>query len=323
MVLFFSEYADVVTDNIIMYLQTSGNKVIRINYPEKYLLKRIQINSKDSFIQLSYHNKNIDLNKISKVYFRRGRVKLSPHINHSEDCQLINDIKSFLYKEEEIIIRYIEKHLGLKTIYIGSYSDEFDNNKLSQLNNAIRSSLLIPDTLITSSKAELIEFGKKHKQIITKDLRYLPDFNYKNKRYLSKGTQLISKDDISTLPDSFCPMFFQERIEKKYEIRIFFMGKETFAMCIFSQSDKKTQIDFRYSNKQQPTRTVPYKLPEEIKGKLLDFISLSELTTGSIDLIYSTNNKYYFLEVNPSGQYHWVSHNCNFDIEQHIANILT
>jgi D-alanine-D-alanine ligase-like ATP-grasp enzyme len=46
---------------------------------------------------------------------------------------------------------------------------------------------------------------------------------------------------------------------------------------------------------------------------------LTNLDCGSIDLIYSTDEKYYFLEVNPVGQFGMVSYPCNYQLEKKIA----
>ena len=43
------------------------------------------------------------------------------------------------------------------------------------------------------------------------------------------------------------------------------------------------------------------------------------LDSGSIDIIYSTNKEYVFLEVNPIGQFGMVSSPCNYYIEKRIA----
>jgi hypothetical protein len=41
-----------------------------------------------------------------------------------------------------------------------------------------------------------------------------------------------------------------------------------------------------------------------------------------VDLIYTPDGEYVFLEVNPMGQFHWLSENCNYYLEEFIANQL-
>ena len=47
-----------------------------------------------------------------------------------------------------------------------------------------------------------------------------------------------------------------------------------------------------------------------------------KLESGSIDIIVDEQDDYYFLEVNPVGQFHFVSHICNYYIEKEIAQSL-
>lgn len=91
-------------------------------------------------------------------------------------------------------------------------------------------------------------------------------------------------------------------------------------MAIFSQNDNKTSVDFRNYNLKKPNRVVPYKLPSYIENKLLKFAKSADLDTGSFDLIVTKKEKeYVFLEVNPYGQFGWLSKNCNYYLEKLIA----
>lgn len=47
-----------------------------------------------------------------------------------------------------------------------------------------------------------------------------------------------------------------------------------------------------------------------------------ELNTGSIDIIYGIDGKYYFLEVNHCGQFGAVTYRCNYYAEKYIAKSL-
>lgn len=90
-------------------------------------------------------------------------------------------------------------------------------------------------------------------------------------------------------------------------------------MAIFSQQTDQTSVDFRKYSRETPNRVVPFKLPVEIESKLKKVMSILGLNTGSIDLIYTLDSKFVFLEVNPVGQFGMVSYPCNYQIEQKIA----
>jgi D-alanine-D-alanine ligase-like ATP-grasp enzyme len=93
-------------------------------------------------------------------------------------------------------------------------------------------------------------------------------------------------------------------------------------MAIFSQANEKTRIDFRHYDREKPNRTVPYILPEAIEDKLLQFMNELKLASGSIDMLVDQQYNYYFLEVNPIGQFSQVSLPCNYYLEKKIAEYL-
>ena len=48
-----------------------------------------------------------------------------------------------------------------------------------------------------------------------------------------------------------------------------------------------------------------------------------KLNSGSIDLVYTKDEDYYFLEVNPVGQFAMVSEPCNYYLEKIVAQKLS
>jgi glutathione synthase/RimK-type ligase-like ATP-grasp enzyme len=150
------------------------------------------------------------------------------------------------------------------------------------------------------------------------------NFYFKNKNYHFKnsGTHLLTIDNIDNISNHFFPTYFQKYIEKEFELRIFYLKGKFYSMAIFSQNDIKTTIDYRNYNKEKPNRNIPFQLPKDLEKKLHFFMKKSALDTGSIDMIKDTNGQYVFLEVNPVGQFDWLSINCNYYIEEKIAYFL-
>jgi glutathione synthase/RimK-type ligase-like ATP-grasp enzyme len=93
-------------------------------------------------------------------------------------------------------------------------------------------------------------------------------------------------------------------------------------MAIFSQGDNKTSLDFRRYNRSFENRKVPFQLPEIIEEKLNGLFNALNLNCGSIDLIFTSNDEYLFLEINPVGQFGMVSFPCNYHLEKIIAEYL-
>ncbi|MBC8757137.1 hypothetical protein H2O64_20880 [Kordia sp. YSTF-M3] len=313
MIYVISEAEDVTTNYVLEWL---------LYYKKDFIRRNFQDVSTLNFLELSNDTLDIKIDElrkveIKKIWHRRARTRFTPL-----SLRKIPSMYSYLKKEEEILVKSIENILKKDIDYIGSFQKEDENYKIDYLLLAKKVNLKIPDTLVTTSKEKLYLFFDKHASIITKDLRYPIRVNSENFKITSAGTTVITAKMLSEMKNNFAPSLFQERIDKQYEIRIFFFKDKLYPMAILSQNDESTSLDYRNYNNLKPNRNVPVLLPSKIEEKVINFIKSSELNTGSIDLILSTNNEYIFLEVNPQGQFDWVSKNCNYYIEKDIAEYL-
>ncbi len=312
---------DVSTNHVLDWLLAKKVKVIRIN---KNDLKIESFDNKTNETTFTYKNsRTITSSQIKSFWHRRGYVGLEIDSNLlSQDAELQNQIHYHMYGEWEELIRFLTSNLKcqkeVKTIGFYSLKDK----KLDQLYKAQKCKLKVPKTLITTSKQELLNFfHKSNIGIITKGISSSPSFSFRNLS-LEGYTEEVSEQFINNLSKSFFPSFFQENIKKQYELRIFFLKKSFYAMAIFSQDNEQTKIDLRKYDDLKPNKTVPYILPEIVKKKLSQLMEDLELDTGSIDMIVDDNDEFYFLEVNPNGQFGMVSTPCNYYIEKDIAEVL-
>ncbi len=194
--------------------------------------------------------------------------------------------------------------------------------KIEVLNAASNCKLLVPPSIVTTNKNELILFKKRNGRIISKTIGDVPNFQDKGLGF-SLRTIEIQDSCIDQLAKTFFPSLFQALIEKEFELRIFFLYDKFYTMAIFSQSDKQTELDFRNYNREKPNRTTCFKLPILLEKKLLKLVKSLGLTTGSIDMIRQRGTgDFYFLEINPVGQIGMTSYPCNYYLEREIAKQL-
>jgi glutathione synthase/RimK-type ligase-like ATP-grasp enzyme len=92
-------------------------------------------------------------------------------------------------------------------------------------------------------------------------------------------------------------------------------------MAIFSQNDDQTKTDFRKYNNEKPNRNIRYSLPKDVEDKVQKLMQVLDLNCGSLDFIKS-GDLYYFLEVNPVGQFANVAYHCNYPLFKKIADYL-
>jgi len=329
MILIQSDSNDIATNAVINWLLHYNQVFFRfnredvignVNYVDDGLSFTITSN-------ITKKSKKIHLKYVKAYWYRRGFLIFSkPNISTKDTNDLSKAVDDY-YEEEKFIITnlFCRKFDTVPKNVIGH--EQFNYlSKIHVLNEAKKSGLNIPDTAIISSKKVLLEFNEKHKQngLITKGINQsFAAYDNKSNISFTCFTTPFGLNEIKKCPDFFFPTLFQELIEKKFEIRIFFLKDKFYASAIFSQNDEKTKYDFRNYNTDKPNRTPPFNLPSDIKSKLKKLMQKLKLNSGSIDMIYSEHNQYIFLEVNPIGQFWQVSYPCNYYLEREIAKDLS
>ena len=255
---------------------------------------------------------------VNVVFYRRYKSKeLFPNGLNLENLNY-HKLKMHINKEFKKLYDYFINDTLKNAKHISSLSKENNLNKIVVLKTALESGLLIPETIVTNNKSDLKIFLDKKGECIVKPIGECEMFFDKNFSY-KMLTERITSLELNKIPSDFLASLIQENIIKAYELRVFYFFGEFYAMAIFSQNDEQTKTDFRNYNSEKPNRTVPYKLPGNIENKLRVLMQKLDLETGSIDLIKSTNGEYYFLEINPNGQFGMTSYPCNYNLEEKVA----
>ncbi len=265
--------------------------------------------------------------RINSIWFRRPyaifpELKNSHSLNYHNDINLSSEIKLNKINEFRNFVEYYFYSLKSQKKLGDFYKSKV--NKLVMLEIANEIGFNIPVSVVINNKIDLQKFKKKFKNgIIVKSI-YEPILTVgdDNKVIFNSLTVKIEDGNLKKIPKSFSQSLVQEYIEKQYEIRSFYMNGKIYSQAIFSQNNNKTMVDYRNYDYRNPNRAIPYKLPQSIESMLKDFMNKIGLNCGSIDLIKSKNGLYYFLEINPIGQFSSVSKSCNYNLEYEIFNYL-
>jgi len=198
-----------------------------------------------------------------------------------------------------------------------------EHNKLHQIKIAQKVGLKVPETIITNNPKVLEEFvlsvgGKLAIKSVKSRL-------FTDKKNDTEGiyTQCVDLKTVIENSESIklAPVMAQKYIPKKLELRITVVGKNIFCCSIDSQSSKRTMHDWRRYDLQNVEHS-EFILPKEIQSKLLKLMNLWSLKYGAIDMILTPDGEYYFLEINPSGQYQWIEGMTGMPISETIAKTL-
>ena len=254
------------------------------------------------------------LNKISG--YGRGPGEFASKVKKEID-QSVSDLLKF---EINNILDYFVSLLPKNAEIIGSTSRS-NTNKLIELYNAKLVGLNVPTTFITSRKKDVEQCLRSGQKLISKSAYNALGIGYNHQHYTMFTSEII-QSDINMLPDVFFPSLVQEKLEKDYEVRIFYFLGQFFCMAIISQDNPQTKIDFRKYDIKKPNRFVPCEIDSVTKTKIKEFMNNMNLNIGSLDFVKTISGELFFLEVNYMGQFGMVDFPCNYGIHKFIAETL-
>jgi len=316
MILILSTKDDINTNGVIEWLRHFNTPFVRLN-DEDILNGDVQVCyslSNNKFIIKG--SRKIMLKDIKVVWFRKFGFLYS-YEKFFNEFDKTSNLKSYSYSEFDKVRKLLFKLLDDKKWL---YNKTNMPSKIEVLMIAQKNGLKVTKTIMTNRKSDVEANFTEKDEIITKSLGEAANINL-----LDSSTSLLTqKFKLEELIDlKFFPSLFQEYLDKKFELRIFYLTGTFYSMAMFTQKNKKTSIDFRNYDFKTPPRRVPYKLPKPIEQKLDGFMNELGVNTGSIDMIYTKNKEFYFLEVNPTGQFGMTAVPCNYPINKKVAEYLT
>jgi ATP-GRASP peptide maturase of grasp-with-spasm system len=302
-----------------------GEKVLRINkddnnykfdsitndgiYFENYITKEL-VNLKE-VKSCWWRRTGLSINQ-----FKKQGIRVDLEKNAFDLSSLLNS--NYMNDEFDALKEYIFESI-YKTCKINLGKPLFNLNRLKVFEIAKNCGLITPKYEIISNWKQLENSKESLGKIVTKAISNGIYEEIRNHRFYTYTELVEEKLYTENVNNTFFPSLITGLVEKKIEIRSFFIDGHFFSMAIFSQSNEKTKIDFRkYGN----NRNEPYKLPDNIENKLKKVFKELELNCGSVDLIVDQDDNYVFLEINPVGQYGMTSEPCNYNLDKLIANYL-
>lgn len=323
MILVLSEENDIITDIVCRWLHYYQKNFKRINKEQASLYECVlEFDDGNCHIKLNCSNNIIDFDEVDWIWFRRGYLNFT--FNYEKIERLPEFVQSNIYghlqSEKKTLEDFVYFYLKQKKTV--NYPPLYNYNKLIALYVAQEIGLRIPKTLVSKNNTRTLDFLRKNQKCISKNIQDVMSPLCNEHVITGQGTIRISKKELAE--NEYWYSLFQKEITKKYELRIFYWLGECYTAAIFSQLNKKSRIDSRKTEVVgvHSARIVPFLLPKPIKEKIESLMSRLELESGSIDMIVDDKDDFYFLEVNPVGQFHYVSQICNYYIERKIATNL-
>jgi glutathione synthase/RimK-type ligase-like ATP-grasp enzyme len=274
--------------------------------------------------QIEFKGVNLN-NEVGAIFFRRFEAEV-PYFDIGDPVtsrQLQQELRGEAERLTEFVADSLADKFWLPTIEASNRAA----NKLSTLTLARTCGLAVPKSYVCRSRAEVINLLDENPLgWITKPIEYCGYYSRKDYAYTT-FTSKLGRDNVAELPERFHPSLLQQCVTPVYEVRTFYLMGEFFSEA--TQTEGSTTnlndtvfVDIKLKNTDVETRYLPYQLPIEIEEKLDLLMRKLDLNTGSIDLLVNETGEYYFLEVNPGGQFSAPSERENFHLEKRVAEIL-
>ncbi|MBK7805899.1 MAG: hypothetical protein IPJ51_06320 [Saprospiraceae bacterium] len=309
MIMIFTKNSENSVNHVIDWLIHLNARYIRVTEFDSIKINEIEINNENIDFNFEINSLNLKYSEINSVWFRHiGNLKLDVEYSSPK-----KELQGFLKSEFNSLKQFFIWALEQKKC-LGSFHNQ-NINKLITLNIAANLGMKIPPTLITrDGKSINKNFGKVN--VVTKSISELL-INYTEKYAKVNYTVEIKKDDYHKIN---ALSLIQENIFPAISVRVFYIGSKYYA-CEIHSSDMFSKDDSRlFTNK----RLIPIKLPDYIIEQIISLSNAIKLKTGSIDFLYSINDmNYYFLEINPVGQFGFISYQFNGEIDYEIAKYLS
>lgn len=317
MLLITSNKTDLATDFLILRLHDRGVPFIRIN-TEDYLSKwevDLFLSPDKCEANIKYSDgSHIPIKKITGAYIRQPKLP---------NLQITESGREFSEREVGETLRSLWRFISNNIWLNAPHNILRASNKPEQLSIARNIGFLIPRTCITADIKIIQNFYfENDKKIIAKAVKH--GFLYNGTVAKVAATQLINDDVLSDWSNySRLPMIFQEHIEKQFDIRVTVVGNNVFSTAIHSQDYEETALDWRLSDHHKISlKHRAINLPTHIEDLCRVITKKFNLKYSAIDLILAKNKEYYFLELNPNGQWAWIEQIAGHPIRDAIIDEL-
>lgn len=254
---------------------------------------------------------------IKSVWYRK------PYIPEREDLNVPVTHKDYAYTA-------VRKHIV--DLY-GMFQDAFwlsdyfvmlkAEIKPRQLELAARLGFNVPKTLSTSSSTAATAFLKEVGDAVTKSMATtLPIVNNKVQYFYT--TKIAAGDSVDLSGLHVGPAIFQKTIDVEKGLRITIVDNKVFAAAVRDKNhkDHPAIIDWRRAYVGGELRFEAFDLPKSLQRQCLALTKALNLRFGAIDLLLDKNGTYWFLEINPNGQWAFIEEDTGHPIGKAVADLL-
>lgn len=287
----------------------SGEKFYRLNRDE--FIKHnivVDLQKKSMMISIEDEEYNIQFEQLKGVFYRAPvflRTQAKAELSVQEQLER-NQWSSFLRN----LIIFQNANWINNPVY--TYRAE---NKMFQLCVAESCGLQIPKTYVSNISVNMLEREKKY---IVKSLDTALFYDTQNNKEMFTYSNVVSGEELQDYELASAPIIIQEFLNPKVDCRVTYIQGKLFPVKIL-QNGEGLYGDWRL--RKDELEYVPFQLPTNISVAICKLMQKLEIQFGGIDLAI-VGEKYFFIEVNPTGEWGWLEIKTGMQISQTIKKAL-
>lgn len=193
-------------------------------------------------------------------------------------------------------------------------------NKARQLFMASKVGFQIPETVITNDPKEAWQLAKKHGNRLVAKALYSPLIEEPNEDYFVFTNEITTADLTPEEEIKISPSIFQQCLNPKIDYRVTVVGETVFPVRVECQNQECSHIDWRVEK--SDLRFIACNLPSEVEELCRRYVKANGLVFGAMDLV-EYNGRFFFLEINPNGEWGWLQKPNNIPIAEALCDLMT
>lgn len=298
-VVLIASSTDLSCDFLVLALAKLNRPTVRINV-DRHFSVSVVLRDESAYWTLAQDGRTVCSDEVAGVWYRADGTPVG---------EVENEEQHFVAEQWQELLRGLSSIPGPKWMNDPSLAMRAEN-KLLQLSTAQALGLQLPNTYMGCSADEASSFSSEENgDLIIKAV---------SRPYLESSQRFIFTNKL--LPEAdltgieVCPAILQNAIMPKSDIRANVVGDRVLAASLSSG-----MLDWRLD--ESDTKWCPVTLPESIVEGLVALCNHLGLSFGACDLALA-DGQYYFLEVNPFGEWSWLERSASLPISDSIARAL-
>jgi glutathione synthase/RimK-type ligase-like ATP-grasp enzyme len=298
MLLVLTSSGDATASYLVPILEQNNVEVARIDTDA--LVANLSVSYRPGAAAIKLNERWLNADSVTNVWYRRlERLKDSRFDESAEGRYTLAEWTESI----EGFLAHIPEHLWVNH----PARNVTASHKIEQLTIARRLGFTIPDTIVTQDSEALLQFYRVHQKVIAKPMASGCVKRAGERPESLIYTTQITCDHLTDLADlAVCPTLFQEYVDKSADVRISVIDHDVHAVALYAiDNDGKQRCDIRRNN-MTDVRYETIQLPARVTTAIGNLMAYYQLRFGAIDMVVATSGEWYFLEINPNGQWAWL-----------------